>query len=285
MRRAAPLIVIALAVLGLTASAWAAESTLEKISRTGVMTVGTRTSSPPFGYLNKQNEWVGFSIDLARLVQKTVEKKLNKPIKFELKESTPATRIPLLSSGAVDLIAGTMTDTRARRDSVDFSITFFVTGAQFLVKEGSPIHSFQDIAGKRIATQQGSTNERALRERGVKADLVVFPDQAAAFTALVQGRVDAYTNDGIQLFGLKYKAPNPNEWKVVGDFYTYEPYGMAMRKNDSDFRTVVNDALMEAIDGGEYFKLYDKWFGPKSDTPYPMTERTKNFLAMEVVPK
>jgi ABC-type amino acid transport substrate-binding protein len=285
MRRVLSVMAVAAIVLGLAVAGWAAESTLEKINRTGVFTVGTRTASPPFGYINKQNEWVGFSIDLAKLVHKNIEKKLNKSIKFELKESTPATRIPLLSSMAVDLISGTMTDTRPRRDSVDFSLTFFVTGAQFLVKEGSPIRGIQDIAGKRVGTQQGSTNERALREKGFQTQEVIFPDQAAAFTALVQGRVDTYTNDGIQLWGLKYKAPNPNEWKVVGDFYTYEPYGMAMRKNDSDFRAVVNNALMEAIEGGEYFKIYDKWFGPKSDTPYPMTDTVKNFLMYEVVPK
>jgi len=285
MRRAVYVAVGALVVLGLATSGWAAESTLEKISRTGVFTVGTRTASPPFGFINKQNEWVGFSIDLAKQIHKNLEKKLNKSIKFELKESTPATRIPLLSSGTVDLIAGTMTDTRARRDSVDFSLTFFVTGAQFLVKADSPIRGIQDITGKRVGTQQGSTNERALREKGVQAQLVVFPDQAAAFTALVQGRVDTYTNDGIQLWGLKYKAPNPNEWKVVGDFYTYEPYGMAMRKNDSDFRAVVNNALMETIEDGEYSKIYEKWFGPKSDTPYPLTDSAKSFLLMQVVPK
>jgi ABC-type amino acid transport substrate-binding protein len=285
MRRVLSVLAVVVVALGLAATGWAAESTLEKINRTGVFTVGTRTASPPFGYINKQNEWVGFSIDLARLVHKNIEKKLGKSVKFELKESTPATRIPLLSSGAVDLIAGTMTDTRPRRDSVDFSLTFFVTGAQFLVKEGSPIRGIQDITGKRVGTQQGSTNERALRERGVQAQLVVFPDQAAGFTALVQGRVDTYTNDGIQLWGLKYKAPNPNEWKVVGDFYTYEPYGMAMRKNDSDFRAVVNNALMDAIDDGEYFKIYDKWFGPKSETPYPLSDSAKSFLMMQVVPK
>jgi len=285
MRRALHLTLTVLVMLGLCTTAWAAETTLEKINRTGVFTVGTRTASPPFGYINKQNEWVGFSIDLARLVHKGLEKKLNKSIKLELKESTPATRIPLLSSMAVDLISGTMTDTRARRDSADFSLTFFVTGAQFLVKKGSPIHGIQDINGKRIATQQGSTNERALRERGVKADLVIFPDQAAAFTALVQGRVDAYTNDGIQLYGLKDKASNPNEWEVVGEPYTYEPYGMAMRKNESDFRALVNNALMEAIEEGEYFKIYDKWFGPKSETPYPLSAAAKSFLMMEVVPK
>ena len=285
MRRAVHFTLVAAAILGLASSAWAAETTLEKISRTGVFTVGTRTASPPFGYINKQNEWVGFSIDLAQLVHKSIEKKLGKTIKFELKESKPDTRIPLLTSMAVDMIAGTMTDTRPRRDSVDFSLTFFVTGAQFLVKEGSPIRGIQDLAGKRVGSQQGSTNERAIRERVPQAQLVVFPDQPAGFTALVQGRVDTYTNDGIQLWGLKYKAPNPNEWKVVGDFYTYEPYGMAMRKNDSDFRAVVNNALMEALENGEYFKIYEKWFGAKSETPYPLSDNAKNFLMMQVVPK
>ena len=285
MRRVLSVVAVAAIVLGLAVAGWAAESTLEKINRTGVFTIGTRTASPPFGYINKQNELVGFSIDLAELVHRSLEKKLGKAIKLEKKESTPATRIPLLSSGTVDLIAGTMTDTRPRRDSVDFSMTFFVTGAQFLVKEGSPIRGIQDLAGKRVGAQQGSTNERAIRERVPQAQLVVFPDQAAGFTALVQGRVDTYTNDGIQLWGLKFKAPNPNEWKVVGDFYTYEPYGMAMRKNDSDFRAVVNNALMEAIEDGEYFKIYDKWFGPKTDTPYPLSDSAKSFLLMQVVPK
>ena len=277
--------VIVAVVVGLAVTGAAAETTLEKINRTGVFTVGTRTASPPFGYINKQNEWVGFSIDLARLVHKNVEKRLKKSIKFEVKESTPATRIPMLTSGAVDLIAETMTDTRARRESVDFSLTFFVTGAQFLVKAGSPIRGIQDIAGKRVGAQQGSTNERIIRERAPQAKLVVFPDQPAAFTALVQGRVDTYTNDGIQLAGLKAKAPNPKEWTIVGDFYSYEPYGMAMRKNDSNFRAVVNNSLMEAIEGGEYFRLYDKWFGPKGEVPYPLSDRVKSFLTMQVVPK
>ena len=284
--------IIALAALTILAAAvvaWtdavAAEGTLDKIKRTGVMVVGARTASPPFGFINKQNEWVGFSIDLARLVAAEAEKKAGRPVKVELKESTPATRIPLLSSGAVDLIAGTMTITRARRESVDFSLIFFVTGAQFLVKEGSPIKSVKDIAGKRISTQQGSTNEKILRERYPQAQLVTFPDQAAAFTALAQGRVDAYTNDGIQLAGLKAKAPNPNEWAIVGEFYSYEPYGMALRKGDTDFRNVVDFALMAAIESGEYAKLYEKWFGPKGEVPYPLSPEGRTLIEFQVVPK
>jgi polar amino acid transport system substrate-binding protein len=262
-----------------------AETTLEKIARTGTLVVGARTGSPPFGFVDKQNHWGGFSIDLARLVHKNIEKKLGKPVKFELKESTPATRFALLTSGAVDLIGETMTITRARRDSVDFSIVYFVTGAQFLVKKGSPIRGVQSLAGKRIGAQQGSTNEKVLREKYPQAQLVVFPDQPAAFTALVQGKIDAYTNDGVQLAGLKAKAPNPGEWDVVGEFFTYEPYGMAMRKNETDFRNLVDVALMEAIENGEYQKLYDKWFGPQGEVPYPLSETARIFLQMQVVPR
>jgi ABC-type amino acid transport substrate-binding protein len=268
------------------APATAQSPTLDKISQSGVLTIGTRTGSPPFAYVNSNNEWVGFSIDLVeQLVVPALAKKLGKPIKLEKKESTPPTRIPLLTSNAVDLIAGTMTDTRTRRESVDFSITFFVTGAQFLVKKGSPIKGIQSIDGRRIAAQQGSTNARIIRERAPRAQLREFPDQPAAFQALVQGQVDAYTNDGIQLAGLKSKAPTSAQWEIVGDFFSYEPYGMAMRRNESDFRNVVDSALMEGIESGKYFELYDKWFGPKGELPYPMTPAVRTFMLYQAVPK
>jgi ABC-type amino acid transport substrate-binding protein len=262
------------------------KSTLDKIGETGTLTIGTRTGSPPFGYVNSKNEWVGFSIDLVdELIKPALEKKLGKPIKVEKKESAPPTRIPLLSSNAVDLIAETMTDTRTRRDSVDFSLTYFVTGAQFLVKKGSPIKGIKNIDGKRIAAQQGSTNARIIREKAPKAVLREFPDQPAAFQALAQGQVDAYTNDGIQLAGLKAKSPNPAQWDIVGDFYSYEPYGMAMRKGDADFRNIVNAGLMDGIESGKFFEIYDRWFGAKGELPYPMSPQVRSFMLLQVVPK
>jgi ABC-type amino acid transport substrate-binding protein len=281
-----PLFLATLVTVTANVTVAGAETTLEKISRTGALTIGTRTGSPPFAFVNKNNEWVGFSIDLVeQAIVPVIAKKTGKEIKVEKKESTPQTRIPLLTSNAVDLIAETMTDTQSRRDSVDFSLTFFATGAQFLVKKGSPIKNLQSIAGMRVAAQQGSTNARIIRERVPNAKLLEFPDQPAAFQALVQGQVQAYTNDGIQLAGLKAKAPKPDAWVVVGEFFSYEPYGMAMRKNDSDFRQIVNVGLMDAIASGKYFELYDKWFGPKSDVPYPLAPETKRFLQMQVVPK
>ena len=263
-----------------------AQSTVEKIDKSGTLIIGTRTGSPPFAYVNKNNEWVGFAIDLVdRAVLPVLNKKLNKQVKLEKKESAPQTRIPLLTSNAVDLIAETMTDTQSRRDTVDFSLTYFATGAQFLVKKGSPIKGLQTVANRRVAAQQGSTNAKIIRERVPSAKLLEFPDQPAAFQALAQGQVQAYANDGIQLAGLKAKAPKPDEWMVVGEFFSYEPYGMAMRKNDSDFRQIVNVGLMDAISSGLYFELYDKWFGPKGEVPYLMTAETKRFLQMQVVPK
>ena len=256
-----------------------AESTLEKIGRTGALTIGTRTGSPPFAYVDKNNRWVGFSIDLVeQFVARAVSKKIGKTIKVEKKESTPPTRIPLLTSNAVDLIAETMTDTKERRESVDFSITFFYTGAQFLVKKGSSITGIDSVAGKRVAAQQGATNARILRERVPSVKLVEFPDQPAAFQALAQGRVEAYTNDGIQLAGLKAKAPKPDDWAIVGAFYSNEPYGMAMRKNEADFRSLVNQSLADAIESGKYFEFYEKYFGPKGEVPYPMSADMKRLL-------
>jgi polar amino acid transport system substrate-binding protein len=269
--------------VALTAAPALAQDTLDKIKSTGVLTIGTRTGSPPFAYVNKANEWVGFSIDLVEtLIKPEVETAVGRAIKIEKKESTPPTRIPLLSSNAVDLIAGTMTDTPQRRESVDFSLTFFYTGAQFLVKKGSPIKGINDIAGKRIASQQASTNAKILREKYPQAQLREFPDQPAAFQALLQGQVDAFTNDGIQLAGIKSKAPNPGDWEIVGDFYSEEPYGMAMRKGDAKFKAVVDAGLRKGFESGKYFQIYEKWFGPKGELPYPMTPQVRAYLLKQI---
>ncbi len=283
MKRMLSVVVAVALALSLASSVGAQQDTLAKIKDSGVLTIGTRTGSPPFAYVNKNNEWVGFSVDLVeQLVRPAVEKAVGKAIKVEKKESTPPTRIPLLSSNSVDLIAGTMTDTPQRRETVDFSLTFFYTGAQFLVKKGSPIKGVNDIAGKRIASQQASTNAKILREKYPQAQLREFPDQPAAFQALLQGQVDAFTNDGIQLAGLKSKAPNPGDWEIVGDFYSEEPYGMAIRKGDAKFKAAVDGGLKKGFESGKYFEIYDKWFGPKGELPYPMTPQVKAYLLKQI---
>lgn len=262
-----------------------AETVLEKIGRTGVLTAGTRTASIPFAYIDEKNQWIGFSIDFLEAVRARLEKKLGKPIKMEKKEVTPANRIPLVANRTVDVECGSTTYTRGRDETVDFSIIFFYTGSQLLVKKGSGIKTLANVAGKRVGAAQGTTNEKVLRVAQPKADIVTFQDHAAGFLALEQGKIVAYVTDGILLAGLAAKAKKPKDYEVVGDFFSKEPYSCIVPEGDSKWRDFVNHTLMEMIDDGRYFKNYDKWFGPKGVVPYPMTPAIRSLITLESVPE
>ena len=270
-------------VAGLAAPALA-ETTLEKIARTGVLTIGTRTGSPPFAYIDKNNEWVGFTIDLVEQgVLPAVSKKIGKPVKLEKKESTPPTRIPLLASNAVDLIAGTMTDTPQRRESVDFSLTFFLTGAQFLVKKGSPIKGINDIAGKRISAQQGSTNAKIIREQVPTADPARVPGPAGGLPgagAGAGGRLHQRRHPALRPQVQDVRTPTPTtSWAAsTRASPTAWPCARATRSS----RTRWTPGCARLLESGKYFEIYDKWFGPKSEVPYPMTPDVKEFLLSQL---
>lgn len=263
----------------------AAESTLDKVARTGKMVVGARSGSVPFGFIDKDNQWVGFSLDLCTEIKNKLEAKLGKKVELELKEVTPSNRIPLVANGTIDLECGSTTYTRARDETVDFSINFFFTGSQLLVKQGSGIQSTADLAGKRVGATQGTTNEKAIREVSPQATVVVFQDHPSGFLALEQGKVDAFTTDGIILAGLRARSPNAANYEVVGDFYTNEPYSLILRENDSKWRDFVNHALMELLEDGMYFTMYDKWFGVEGVVPYPMPPAVRTYLTMQAMPK
>jgi ABC-type amino acid transport substrate-binding protein len=262
-----------------------AETVLEKIRRTEVLTAGTRGTSIPFAYINEKNEWIGFSIDLLKAIRARLEKKLSKPIKLVKKEVIPENRIQLVANRTIDVECGSTTYTRSRDETVDFSIIFFFTGDQLLVKRGSGIRGVADVAGKRVGVLRGSTGEKNLRAAQPRADVVIFQDQPAVFLALEQGRIVAYANDGILLAGLVAKARNPKDYDVVGDFFSKEPYACMVPENDSKWRDFVNHTFMELIDNGKYFELYDKWFGERGVVPYPMSEHVHNFMIMQSMPE
>ncbi|RMF91928.1 MAG: ABC transporter substrate-binding protein [Nitrospinota bacterium] len=278
------MILILLLVSVFSFPVWA-ETVLEKIERTGELTAGTRTASIPFAYINEKNEWIGFSIDLLEAIRSRLEKTLGKPIKLEKKEVTPKTRIPMVANRTIDIECGSTTFTRERDEVVDFSINFFFTGSQLLVKRGSAIRNLDDLAGKRVGAAQGTTNEKVIRKLQPQANLVVFQDHSQGFLALQQGKIDAYSTDGILLAGLRIKAPNPDAFEVVGDFFSNEPYSCIVPENDSNWRDFVNHTLMELIESGRYFELYDKWFGPKGVVPYPMSDKVRTYMLMQVMPK
>jgi ABC-type amino acid transport substrate-binding protein len=262
-----------------------AETVLEKIKRTGVLTAGTRAVSIPFAFVNEKNEWIGFSIDLLEAIRARLEKKLGKLIKLEKKEVNPENRVRLVANRSIDVECGSTTYTRARDETVDFSINFFFTGSQLLVKKGSGIKNLADVAAKRVGAAQGTTNEKALRASQPKADVVTFQDHPAGFLALAQGRIVAYVTDGILLAGLVAKAPNPKDYEVVGDFFSKDPYSCMVPENDSKWRDFVNHTFMELIDNGKYFELYDKWFGERGVLPYPMSDQVRHYMIMQSMPE
>jgi len=283
MKRCVAAGVASVLLLG-TATLGIAETVLEKIGRTRVLTAGTRGSSIPFAFINEKNEWIGFSIGILEAIRARLEKKLSKPIKLEKKEVDTATRVQEVANRSVDVECGSTTYTRGRDDIVDFSINFFFTGDQLLVKKGSGIKSVADVAGKRVGVLNGSTAEKASRAAQPKADVVTFQDNAAVFLALEQGRIVAYANDGILLAGLAAKAKNPKDYEVVGAFFSKEPYSCMVPENDSKWRDFVNHAIMELIDSGRFFVLYDKWFGEHGVIPYPMSDRVRNYMIMQSMP-
>jgi polar amino acid transport system substrate-binding protein len=284
MKRCAAAWLAGILLLGAAAPVLA-ETVLEKIGRTGVLTAGTRGTNIPFAYINEKNEWIGFSIDLLEVLRTRLEKKLAKRIKLQKKEVTPTTRIPLVVNRTIDVECGSTTYTRGRDETVDFSINFFVTGTQLVVKRGSGIKSVADVAGKRVGILQGGSGEKALRAVQPKADVVAFQEHPAAFLALEQGRIVAYANDGILLAGLVTKARNPKDYEVVGDFFGKEPYSCMVPENDSKWRDFVNHTFMELIDSGKLFELYEKWFGERGVVPYPLSEQVRNYLMMQSMPE
>ena len=230
---------------------------------------GTSWSGPgPFaavGFLDKRNHWGGFSVDLARVVT-GASRRARQADPVRAQGVHAGTRIPLLDSGTVNLIAGTMTITRARRDSLEFSAVYFVTGAQFLVKRGGPVRGVRTWRAAGSAPSRGPRTG-ALRERFPQAQRLVLPDQPAAFTALSQGKIDAYTNDGVQLATLWPRPPT----RVTGTWSA-----SSTRTSRTAWRCGRGTAFRNLVDcphgshrGGEYQKLYDRWFGPQGGSPTP----------------
>ncbi|MFQ5990415.1 MAG: amino acid ABC transporter substrate-binding protein [Candidatus Methylomirabilales bacterium] len=278
------LMLLTCGVLAIPVGQAEAETVLTKISRTGKLTAGTRTASIPFAFRNDKGEWVGFSVDLIKAVHRRLERNLVRKITLELKEVNPKNRISLVADGTIDIECGSTTYTRSRDEKVDFSVNFFYTGAQVLVKKGGGIKDARDLVGKRIGVTEGTTTERILRANMPQARLVLFSDHDKGFQALQEGKVDAYSTDGILLAGLAIKSPNPKDFGISG-FFSKEPYACILPENDSKWRDFVNHTFMELIENGTYLQLYDKWFGEKGVVPYQMPPVAKAYILLQVMPR
>ena len=246
--------------------------TLEDAQAKGVLVAGVKDAVVPFGFVDeKTNELVGFDVDICREIANKMG------VKLELKPVTSATRIPKLSQGMVDLAACTMTHKLSRDEVIDFSLTYFMDGQKLLVKKGSGINSYKDLAGKKVGSAKGSTSEKNIKAVQPDCTVLSFEGYPQAFLALKQGKVSAVTTDSVILIGLKGSDDNPDMWEIAGDFFAKEPYGIGVRENDSNFRDFVNASLIEMWEDGTYLKIYNKWLGPDTKYYMPLTWEMETF--------
>jgi polar amino acid transport system substrate-binding protein len=244
-----------MAMAMITATAAFAGDTLAAVKKKGVLVVGCKDSLPPFGYIDENSRRiVGYDIDFVNYIAKKMG------VKVELKPVTSASRMPQLQEGHIDMIAATMTKNAERAKVIDFSHAYFLTGQKFITRKGS-VKSLKDLVGKRIGTAKGSTSEQNVKNALPSATVLSFDDYPQALMALEQGKVQAVTTDESILIGILDKAPDKSKFEIPNIQISDEPYGLGMRKGDTNLVNFVNKTLLEMEKNGEAAKIFHKWFG------------------------
>ena len=273
----------ALLTAGLTSAASA--QTLQKITDSNKITVSYRESSVPFSYLVSSTKAVGFSVELTEAIIEDVRKKIKKPnLEVAYMPVTSQNRIPLLVNGTYDLECGSTTNNSARGKDVTFAVSHFYTGTRLLTKKSSGIKNYADLAKKTVSSTTGTTNAQVIRkysaDKNLDMQLILGKDHDDSLLLVETDRAVAFAMDDILLFGLMANSKNPAALEVVGDSLQVEPYGCMLRKDDPEFKTLVDGTLTRLMKSGEFSKLYDKWFmspiPPKGvNLNLPMSEQLK----------
>ena len=274
------MILMTIATIALPARAEAGD-TLKKIKESGEITLGHRDVSVPFSYLDGEQKPVGFAMDLCARIADAVKTELKLPtLRTKLQPIQLGNQIPLIENGTIDIVCGPATNTLERQKVVAFSDTIFVTSIRAVVPKDSPIKSFEDLAGKPVSLTSGSTAIALLaaraQEKRFQTTNVMSPDHAGSFLALTTGRTEAFVMDDVLLASLIATSAKPGTWRIIDDSLRTEPYGLIVRKDDPEFKALVDRTLVALMKGDGFQSLYAKWFTspipPKSiDLNFPMT--------------
>ncbi|WP_411801314.1 transporter substrate-binding domain-containing protein [Bacillus atrophaeus] len=231
------------------------KNTLEAIKDNDKIVFGVKTDTRLFGLKNPSSGDIeGFDIDIAKQLAKDIAGDENKA---EFKEVTSKTRIPMLQNGDIDAIVATMTITDERKKEVDFSNVYFEAGQSLLVKKGSAIKSVKDLnKGTKVLAVKGSTSSQNIREKAPDATVLEFENYAEAFIALKSGQGEALTTDNAILYGM---ADENKDYQLTGKTFTDEPYGIAVKKGQSELVKEINASLKKMKSDGRYDEIYKKW--------------------------
>jgi glutamate/aspartate transport system substrate-binding protein len=252
---------LALLLIGLGAYAETADSRLDRISQTKTIKVAYRTDAAPFSFL-KDNEPVGYTIDICKIVIASLERRLNiQGLKTEWVPVTTQTRLDAIVNGSADMECGATTVTLGRMKQVDFSSLVFVQSTGLITKASSGIKSAHDLIGKKVAVISGTTNEQAVNAVNEKVQLkiTVLPvkDRSEGISALESGAVDAFAGDKILLAAAQYQ--NAQGLTMLPDDLSIEPYAIVLPLGDWNFRIAVNAGLADMYRRGAIIPIYHKW--------------------------
>jgi len=243
-------------VLTLFSSGNGIAGTLQDVKARGRLIAGVKTDFPPFGFLDKNGGHEGVDIDLASALSKEL---LGEEKAVQFVPVTSENRISVLISKTVDVVVATMSITEERKKKVDFSLPYFESGQMILVHEASRITKYQDLAGKKVATIQGSTGDMAIARLVPTAERVKFVSTFEALQALKERRVEAFVEDFVLIYNFLQKNPGLR----IASLQPFNPerYGLAVRKGDKEWLDFINTTLTRMKETGEFDKLLEKWFG------------------------
>ena len=221
----------------------------------GMLLVGVKTDSPPFGYLDPSGKPAGFDVDVARYLAKAL---FEDEGRLETVPVTTGSRIPFLYSDWIDMIVATMTVTEERRQVLEFSDPYFVSASLLLVPAGSPVRGVEDLAGKTVAVIEGSVQEKDLALVAPGAKRVAFGNVGEAVQALRMKKADALCQDDTLVLAL---AKENRDLSAAGKPILPRPYAIAVRKGDIETLRWVNDKISAMKKDGTYDRLREKYFG------------------------
>ena len=202
-------------------------------------------------------------------------------LKIEFVPVTSQTRIPILTGGNIDVECGSTTNSIERQKQVAFAPTYFMTGTKIVVKKSSGIKGYDDLKGKTVVFTTGTTNERAMKSyndaKNLGINFIPSKDHAESFLAVETGRAVAFPMDDILLYGLVANAKTPGDYVVLGEFLSDDPYAIMLRKDDAEFKKLVDSTVANLYKSGEINKIYSKWFQSKIppkgvNLNFPMSE-------------
>jgi glutamate/aspartate transport system substrate-binding protein len=258
-------VMTAASVAGGLAQVRAKSPTLEKVRGTGKLTLGYRETSIPFAYLGADQKPIGLSLDLCAAVAARVKFELGlAELDVAYVAVNASNRIPLLQNGTIDIECGSTTNTIDRQKQVAFSLATYVTSPRWLVVESSGISAPKDLKEKTVVITQGSLNlsvaEKIIAEEKLGATIVQAKDHGESMLMLRTGRAAAWFEDDILIAGLVANAPNPKALKLLPNTYAVSYYGLVLRKDDAEFKGLVDGVIKAMMASGEFTRLYDQWF-------------------------